>query len=428
MRSPGNLLPTQPVGQVPISVPEVQEPESGDPSAIPECLRDRVGCAVVPPGETIKIGMGGPMTGDYQAFGLDIYQAGLLAIADVGHYLGWDFELVPGDTQGSPAEATTVASGWVRDPSMVAIAGHIFSGETAEVMPIYEQAGLPMMSPSATNPALTSSGSPVFNRLAFTDIVQAQSAARYLFRNLEITRLAVLNDGGPYGEGLAEIVADNFAELGGDVVAIEVVDPAQRNLTATLREVVETNLPSAIYYGGYDDVGIAVVNELAQLRNGGGDEASPATTAEDEEPRIDERYDLLFFGCDGTFGAKFRTETGQNGEGAYAASLVPADTDERAAFDLAFIDAYGRPPGQDTPYTWHGYDAVGALAFAVKSVAIVGEDGYLYVPRGHLIDTVRNLTDYPGITGVITCSEIGECSTTGPRFYVIQDGEWVPAS
>lgn len=421
-----SLPPTRPAEQAASPVPEV-ETEPGDPSAIPECLRDRVGCAIIPPGETIKLGMGGPMTGDFRAFGVDIYEAGLLAIDDVGHYLGWEIELVQGDTLGSPEEAVNIASEWVRDPTMVAIAGHIFSGETAGVMPIYEEAGLPMMSPSATNPALTSTGSPVFNRLAFTDIVQAESAAEYLYEDLGITRLAVMHDGEPYGEGLAEIVADNFDALGGEVVALEVMDPAQRDLTATLQEVIETNLPEAIYYGGYDDVGSALVNELARLRNNG-DETAAATPTGEEEPTIDERYDILFFGCDGTFGTNFRTQTGENGEGAYAASLVPADTEARAAFDEEFMAAYGRPPGQDTPYTWHGYDAVSSLIFAVKSVAIVGEDGYLYVPRGQLIDAVRGLTTFPGITGEITCNEVGECSTTGPRFYVIQDGEWVPAS
>jgi len=40
---------------------------------------------------------------------------------------------------------------------------------------------------------------------------------------------------------------------------------------------------------------------------------------------------------------------------------------------------------------------------------------------------VRNLTDYPGVTGDITCDEVGECSTSGPRFYIIRSGEWVPA-
>lgn len=419
---------TEEVQQQPEEVSTVQdEPaaEPGDPAAIPECLRDRIGCAVIPPDETIKIGMGGPMTGDFQLFGIDIRDAGVLAVEDVGRYLGWSFELVQGDTQGSPAEATVIASEWVRDPTMVAIAGHIFSGETAEVMPIYEQAGLPMMSPSATNPELTSVGSPVFNRVTFTDIVQAESAARYLYRQLGVRQLAVLHDGEPYGEGLAEIVADNFAELGGTVVALETVDPAQRDLTATLQAIIETNTPEAVYYGGYDDVGIAVVNELARLRTEG---VEPAEGDEVDPETVDERYDILFFGCDGTFGTNFRTGTGENGEGAYATSLTPPDTEARAAFDVEFIGTYNRPPGQDTPYTWHGYDAVGSLIFAVKSVAIVGEDGYLYVPRGQLIDAVRHLTDYPGVTGDITCDEVGECSTSGPRFYTIQDGEWVPAS
>ena len=97
-----NLPPTQPAGPDDEAEPETVQTEPGDPTAIPECLRDRVGCAVIPSDETIKIGMGGPMTGDYEVFGIDIYEAGLLAIADMGRYLGWDFELVQGDTYQLP--------------------------------------------------------------------------------------------------------------------------------------------------------------------------------------------------------------------------------------------------------------------------------------------------------------------------------------
>ena len=74
-----------------------------------------------------------------------------------------------------------VANKLVADPSVVAIAGHIFSGATAAAAPIYEKAGLPMLSPSATNPALSSNGWKVFNRIAFRDDAQGSFAAKYHF-------------------------------------------------------------------------------------------------------------------------------------------------------------------------------------------------------------------------------------------------------
>ena len=69
--------------------------------------------------------------------------------------MGFKFELVAQDTQGSPEGGAAVANKLVTDPTVVAIPGHIFSGSTEAAMPVYEKAGLPMLSPSATNPPLT---------------------------------------------------------------------------------------------------------------------------------------------------------------------------------------------------------------------------------------------------------------------------------
>lgn len=396
---------------LPPTVIPTEQPPSG-PQSIPECVLDAFGCAVIPPGETIKIGMAGPMTGDYATFGADISQAGQLAIEAFGEYLGWHFELVLGDTQGDPAQAMPVAEAWVEDPTFVAVAGHIFSGETRETIPIYEAHGIPMLSPSATNPDLTRLGSAVFNRVAFTDLVQAEYATAYLFDRLEVRRLAVIHDGQPYGQALAEMVTDNFQQRGGEIVAQAVIERAEGDLAGVLTDILAAQ-PEAIYYGGYDNVAIAIVNELARLRS--------ESTAEGEVASP------IFFGCDGTFGENFLVSTGANGEGVYAASLLPPESAAKRDFDVLYTERYGTAPGVLSPYTWHGYDAVGALIYAVKRVAILGADGNLYVPRGALVQAVRTLRGYPGLTGEIRCSEVGECSTTGPSFFMIAGGEWVPA-
>ena len=61
-------------------------------------------------------------------------------------------------------------------------------------------------------------------------------------------------------------------------------------------------------------------------------------------------------------------------------------------------------------------------------MAFVGDDGNLYIPRGALVDAVRSLKDYQGISGVVTCDTTGECSASGPTFYIVKDGAWVPAT
>ena len=366
------------------------------------CTSDEYGCAVIAPGQTIKLGMGAPMTGDYSSFGIDISNGALIAVNQHPGVEGWAFELFAEDTQGAPEGGAAVANKFVSDPTFVAIPGHVFSGSTEAAMPIYEKAGLPMLSPSATNPPLTTLGSKVFNRIAFTDDIQAESAAKFLYEELGLTKLAVMHDGGTYGQGLADLVKVKFEEIGGEVVAYEAVTVGETDYTAVLSAVAAKD-PEAIYFGGYVAEGVVIVNQMAQSG----------------------LEDVVFFGCDGTFGQEFLQKTGANGEGAYAASLVPPETAEKTAFDKAYLEAYGEGPGVLSPYTWSGFDAANQLMNRVAELAVKGSDGNLYIPRGALVKAVRTMSGVMGITGDITCNEVGECNTAGPTLYIIKDGQWV---
>ncbi len=129
----------------------------GGAAAPEQCAEnpDETVCAVIEEGSTIKIGYAGPMTGDASVFGIDISNAGLLAVDDAGEFEGFTFELLVEDTQGSGEGGASVANLYVSDPDVVAIAGHTFSGSTAAAIPIYNEARLPMLSPSATMATLT---------------------------------------------------------------------------------------------------------------------------------------------------------------------------------------------------------------------------------------------------------------------------------
>lgn len=374
---------------------------SSEPAA---CASDSYGCAKIQVGQTIKIGMGSPMTGGDASFGIDISQGGQIAIADAGELNGFKFELIAEDDGGTAEGGAAVANKLVADPTVVAIAGHIYSGATASAMPIYEKIGLPMLSPSATNPPLTEMGSKVFNRIAFTDATQGKSAATYLYEKLGIRKLAVMHDGTDYGKGLAEIVRDTFTGFGGEVVSFSAITPKETDYTAPLAAVAATK-PEALYFGGYTQEGAIIANQMKQtgLEN------------------------AVFFGCDGTYGQDFLDRTGANGEGAYAVSLAPADSEPKVKFDAAYEKAYGVKPGTLSPFTWNGYDVVAALVAQIKAIAVLGGDGNLYVPRGALVTAVRNLKEYQGIGGVYTCDAKGECNASGPRFVTIKDGKWADA-
>jgi branched-chain amino acid transport system substrate-binding protein len=374
------------------------------PSASTKCGEDRFGCAVIKPGSTIKIGMGAPMTGDNAQFGKDISQGASLAITDAGDFNGFKFELVAEDDGGTPEGGAAVANKLVSDPNVVAIAGHIFSGATLAAIPIYEKLGIPMMSPSATNPDLAKSGSKVFNRVVFTDATQGKYAAEYLYNKLGFKKIAIMHDGQAYGQGLATVVKDEFTKLGGEVVAFQAITPGENDYSAPLSAIAAKS-PQSLYYGGYVSEAAVVVNQMKQ---------SGLTN-------------VLFFGCDGTFGQDFLDRTAANGEGAYATSLIPAASSAKDKFDAAYLAKFGDPAGKLSPYSWTAYDSAAVLIFNIKKVAFLGSDKSLYIPRGALVDAVRATKDYKGLSGTATCDANGECASSGPTFYIDQSGKWVEA-
>lgn len=369
----------------------------------PEACNAALGCAVIAKDQTVKIGYSGPMTGDYSQFGIDMSNAMKLAVADMGDVQGWKVEMAIEDDGGGAEGGAAVANKLVADPTFVAMAGHAFSGATAAAMPIYEKAGIPMMSPSATNPDLTTKGSTVFNRNAFTDTEQGKGAAKYLFETLGIKKLALMHDGSDYGQGLANVVKENFVAMGGESVAFEAVTPGESDYSAPLAAIASA-APEAIYFGGYNAEASVLVNQMEAAGLSG----------------------VVFFGGDGIYGKDFLAKVGDKGEGVYSATLVPPGTDPIVKFNGAYLSAYGQEAGVLSAYTWNSYDAVGALIKAINSVAIVQGDT-LYIPRGALVAAVRGMKDYQGIAGVITCKENGECNASGPVFYIVKDGAWVPA-
>jgi len=374
------------------------------PAASTKCGTDRFGCAIIKPGSTIKIGMGAPMTGDNAQFGKDISQGASVAITDAGDFNGFKFELVAEDDGGAPEGGAAVANKLVSDPNVVAIAGHIFSGATLAAIPIYEKVGIPMMSPSATNPDLTKSGSKVFNRVVFTDATQGKYAAEYLYNKLGFKKIAAMHDGQAYGQGLATVVKDEFTKLGGEVVAFQAITPGENDYSAPLSAIAAKS-PQALYFGGYVSEAAVIVNQMKQ---------SGLTN-------------VLFFGCDGTFGQDFLDRTAANGEGAYATSLIPAASSAKDKFDAAYLAKFGDPAGKLSPYSWTAYDSAAVLIFNIKKVAFLGSDKSLYIPRGALVDAVRATKDYKGLSGTATCDANGECASSGPTFYIDKSGKWVEA-
>ncbi|MEI7990027.1 MAG: bifunctional serine/threonine-protein kinase/ABC transporter substrate-binding protein [Chloroflexota bacterium] len=405
------IFPTLPPATLPQAAPILTVP-AGNTSLtskpIPVVCKDDANqkkCAVFKVGETIKIGFGGPMSGDFSAYGVDISNAGIIAVKDAGELEGHKFVLVIQDDYGSIEGGAAAANKMVSDPQVVAIAGHILSGATITAIPVYNKARLPMLSPSATRGDLTRGDQDVFNRIAFTDDMQGEYAARYLFNNLSVRQLAVMHDGDPYGKGVAQKVRDVFKSLGGKIVAESIIISGEKEYNAMLASI-STMEPDAIFYGGYYTEAALIANQKA---NAGMEK-------------------VVLFSDDGTYSSDFLKLAGKNAEGVYAATLSPVDSDAKARFDLTYKSAYGQVAGELSAYTWSGYDVVSVLIEAIKKAAVKAEDGNLYIPREALIKAVRATKNYNGLSGKITCQSNGECNASGPTFVVVKNGKWEKAA
>ncbi|MGC9399185.1 MAG: branched-chain amino acid ABC transporter substrate-binding protein [Anaerolineae bacterium] len=366
-----------------------------------ECT-DAWGCVEIKAGETIKIGYVGPTTGDYSAFGIDITRGAELAVADHPQVKGFDVELVVEDTQGTPEQGAAVANKLASDPRVVGIVGHTFSGSTEVAIPIYEDAGIVMVSPSATNPTLTDMGSAIFNRVAFTDRMQGEYAAKYIYEVLGITKIALMHDGGAYGQGLAEEMGGFFEDLGGEVVAKEGITPGETDYSAPLAAVAAAE-PELIYYGGYDADAAVLVTQMEGAGLG----------------------DALFFGCDGTYGTKYIDLAGSAAEGTFSTYVPIPESEAFEEFRANYKAAYGDEQGELSPFSPHGYDSATLILNALEEVA-VESGGSLYIPRQALAEAVRSTENHQGLTGTITCTENGECAAASIVFMVVEDGKWVP--
>jgi branched-chain amino acid transport system substrate-binding protein len=377
--------------------------EPAEEMMMPEECAEEGACAIYAPGEPIRLGFAGPLSGDVSAFGQDVSQAIQTALADFGEFEGHAIEVDIQDDLGTPEGGAQVANKFAADPTIVAVVGHMFSGATNAAMPVYEDVLIPMVSPSATRIDLTQQGYAVFNRVVASDLFQGDLAAGFLYNNLGARKLALIHDGGAYGQGLAERTEEVFIGLGGEVVAFEAITVGETDYSAVLTGI-SALAPDAIFFGGYTGEGAILVNQRGGVGLGG----------------------IPFLSDDGIYGTQFVELAAANAEGSYCTSAAePEESDAKAVFDAAYEEQWGVAAGELSPYSWHGYDATMVALEAIKKVAIVGDDGTVYIPRAALVEAVRATSGYQGLTGEITCDENGDCKRGGFAVYQVQDGVWV---
>ncbi|MHB1359422.1 MAG: branched-chain amino acid ABC transporter substrate-binding protein [Rhodocyclaceae bacterium] len=221
---------------------------------------------------TVKIGHVAPLTGGIAHLGKDNENGARLAIEEAnaeGIKIGGNpikFELVAEDDQADPKIGNTVAQKLV-DAKVAGVVGHLNSGTTIPASAIYNQAGLPMISGSATNPALTGQGFNTVFRVVGRDDQQGPAVANYLIANAKPKTAAVIDDATAYGEGLANEVEKALKAAGVTVLPREKGTDKTVDWKAILTKV-KGKKPDVVFYGGMDATGGPLLKQARELKLG----------------------------------------------------------------------------------------------------------------------------------------------------------------
>jgi branched-chain amino acid transport system substrate-binding protein len=367
-----------------------------------DCEADEFGCVEIAAGTPIKIGSLLSISGETAFLGTDSNHGIELAIDDLdgsldatpGQLLGHEVELQQEDdgcsAEGGQAGGTALAA----DPEIVAVIGTSCSSSALGVADtILGDKGILLFSPSNTNPGLTSEEAhqPFYFRTAHNDLIQGAIVGEYVFNELGIDSAATINDESPYADGLAAAFRDTFEGLGGTITAVEQVNSADTDLGPVLNSIAQGN-PGAVYGPNF--------NPVCALTATQGLDILPKGTVQ--------------LGSDGCLESAFLETAGDLPAGYYYASSPDLTVFAEGAFYKdEFIPAYKEQFGTAPTAVFHAhaYDAANILFGAIEQVAVDDGSGNLTISRTALRDAVQATADYEGVTGIITCTPLGDCAT-----------------
>jgi branched-chain amino acid transport system substrate-binding protein len=328
-------------------------------------------------GATYKIAFEGPLSGDNQQLGINEVQGAQVAIdqANKSGNLGFKLAMVKADDQGSPDQAPPAAAQVLQDEAVLGVVGPAFSGTTKAVGPVYGNANMAMISPSATNPTLSQQGFKTFHRIVASDNIEGAQAVG-LFVKKGYKKVVVIDDLSDYGKGVGDAIQSGLQKQGVSVQRIG-VDAKTTDYGPTATTVASSGA-QALFYGGYDVQASQVAKALATAGFKG------------------DKYT-----GNGGKSSKFVDGAGTAGEGWFFtcgcsdATVAPA----AQAFTAAYKTTFNTDPSTYSP---EAYDATNAMIDAIKTAAKNGTP-----TRQTVADAVNNL-NYKGITTTVKFDKTGE--------------------
>ncbi len=217
----------------------------------------------------VKIGHVGPTSGQIAHLGKDNENGARLAIDELnakGVTIGGKkakFELLAEDDAADPKQGTAAATKLV-DSKANGVIGHLNSGTTIPASKIYSDAGIPQISPSATNPKYTRQGFKTAFRVVADDVHLGGTLGRYAVKELKGKSIAVIDDRTAYGQGVADEFEKGVKGAGGTVVGREFTNDKATDFTAILTSLKAKN-PDIVFFGGMDAVGGPMLRQMKQL-------------------------------------------------------------------------------------------------------------------------------------------------------------------
>lgn len=357
-------------------------------------------CATQAQAQTVvRIGHVGPVSGPQAHYGRDNENGARMAVAELnaeGLTIGGKkvkFELVAEDDAADPKQGTAAAQK-LCDAKVNGVVGHLNSGTTIPAAKVYNQCGLPMVSPSATNPELTQLGYKNVFRLLANDNELGAGLARYARDVLKLKKVAIIDDRTAYGKGVAEVFARTAQQLGMEVVSQQYTNDKAVDFMSILT-AIKNKKPDGIFFGGMDPQAGPMLRQMQQLG-------------------LTKAY---LFGGDGICTDQLvKLASGARTLGNVVCAVGGASLDKlpqgkawREKYEAMF-------PKQFQVYSPYTYDATMVLVDAMKRAN--STDPKVYGPK--IVEAA-----YAGVTAKVSFEPNGELKNPAMTLYTYKDGKKV---
>jgi branched-chain amino acid transport system substrate-binding protein len=340
----------------------------------------------------VKIGHVGPTSGGIAHLGKDNENGARMAIDQLnakGVMIGGKkakFELLAEDDAADPKQGTAAAQKLV-DSKVNGVIGHLNSGTTIPASKIYSDAGIPQISPSATNPKYTRQGYKTVFRMVADDTQLGGTLGRYAVDKLGAKRVAVIDDRTAYGQGVAEEFEKGAKSKGAETVSRQFTNDKATDFTAILT-AIKASKPDVVFFGGMDAVAGPMLRQMKQLG-----------------------INAKFMGGDGICSSMLPTLAGDGmaDDQVYCAEAGGVEGEEKVGMDKFRADFKAKFGADVQIYAPYVYDAVMVMVDAMVKAGSAEPAKYLPV--------LAKTSGYKGVTGTISFDEKGDIKNGALTLY-----------